>query len=86
MASASTSATLAPKYVDRAAARREVFNQPDHPVPEAKRRKIAVDGPLAPAPPPEQPNRNGIEESNVGAKMLEKMVRYLVLPLCLRLY
>lgn len=30
----------------------------------------------APTPAPlEQPHKNGIEESNVGAKMLEKMVR-----------
>ncbi|KAK4705775.1 hypothetical protein P7C70_g438, partial [Phenoliferia sp. Uapishka_3] len=65
--------TAAPQYVDRAAARRQVHHQPDHPVPEAKRRKLAADGPPPPPPPPEQPNKNGIEESNVGAKMLQKM-------------
>ena len=66
--------TAAPKYVDRAAARRETHGQPDHPVPEAKRRKLVADGPPPPAPPPVQPNKNGLDAFNVGAKMLEKMV------------
>ena len=64
----------APQYVDRAAARRQAFNQPNHPVRESKRAKMNE----VPAPTPaplEQPHKNGIEESNVGAKMLEKMVR-----------
>ncbi|KAI5481851.1 RNA-binding protein [Pseudohyphozyma bogoriensis] len=71
-AAAAAAADSAPKYIDRAAARREAFNQPDHPVPESKKRK-AIEDPAPPPPPPVQPNKNGIEETNVGAKMLEKM-------------
>lgn len=63
--------TDAPKYVDRAAARREAFHQTDKPKNE-KRKKF--EGPPPPAVT-EQPNKDGIEESNVGSKMLEKMVR-----------
>ncbi|KAM0752948.1 hypothetical protein T439DRAFT_378702 [Meredithblackwellia eburnea MCA 4105] len=71
-ASTSGPASATPKYVDRAAARREAFNQPDHPMPDPKRRKVD-NLPPPPPPPPVQPNKNGIEGSNVGAKMLEKM-------------
>lgn len=72
-ATAETS-TSAPQYVDRAAARREAFNQPDHPKHQQKKRKF--EGPAPPAPAPVEPNRASvaIEESNVGSKMLEKMV------------
>ncbi|GAA5937958.1 hypothetical protein JCM1841_005036 [Sporobolomyces salmonicolor] len=73
--SASISATNAsaqqPKYVDRAAARRETYSQPDHPEPPQKRKKF--DAPETPKPAPEAPNKGGLEESNAGLKMLEKM-------------
>ncbi|GJN90911.1 hypothetical protein Rhopal_003925-T1 [Rhodotorula paludigena] len=77
-ASASTepAAPSKPKYVDRAAARREALGQDDsHGLGGAgagKKRKF--DGPekedKAVVVPP---NQNGLEESNAGRKMLEKM-------------
>lgn len=68
-----------PKYVDRAAARREALGQPEHPSQDRKR-KLGADPSLitttmAPSVP-DQVNKSGIDPlSNVGAKMLEKMVR-----------
>lgn len=83
-ASASTepAAPHKPKYVDRAAARREALGQDDSHGPggagAGKKRKF--DGPekeeKAVVVPP---NQNGLEESNAGRKMLEKMVRVAVL-------
>lgn len=67
-----------PKYVDRAAARREQFGQPEHPVREGYKKAVQVERSVV----AEQPNKNGIEESNVGSKMLEKMVS--LMPLFLR--
>ncbi|WWC59936.1 uncharacterized protein I303_102499 [Kwoniella dejecticola CBS 10117] len=73
-----------PKYRDRAAERREAFNQPSIPLPEespswqaeqAKKRKFA-EGPKAPspAPPPPPPGAEpGKDESNVGNQLLAKM-------------
>lgn len=63
-----------PKYFDRAAARRSTYNQADHPEPPTKRKKF--DGPEPPAPIPEAPNKDGLDESNTGMKMLEKMVSF----------
>ncbi|GAA5945160.1 hypothetical protein JCM3775_004875 [Rhodotorula graminis] len=63
-----------PKYVDRAAARRDVHGAIDEgPVagPGGKKRKF--DGPEPPAPAPAAPNKDGLEQSNAGRKMLEKM-------------
>ncbi|GAA5913667.1 uncharacterized protein JCM6883_004044 [Sporobolomyces salmoneus] len=67
----SPSAVEQPKYVDRAAVRRSTYNQSDHPEPPSKRKKF--EAPEAPAPPPEAPNKDGLEETNAGMKMLEKM-------------
>nr|XP_019049931.1 hypothetical protein I302_00351 [Kwoniella bestiolae CBS 10118]OCF28861.1 hypothetical protein I302_00351 [Kwoniella bestiolae CBS 10118] len=73
-----------PKYRDRAAERREAFNQPSVPVPEespswqseqARKRKFA-EGPKppSPAPPPPPPGAEpGKDESNVGNQLLAKM-------------
>jgi len=74
-ASSSSSSTEQPKYVDRAAVRRSTYNQSDHPEPPSKRKKF--DAPEPPAPTPEAPNKDGLEETNTGMKMLEKMVRYI---------
>lgn len=76
----STATSNAPQYVDRAAARREALGQPDHPVHQKKRK---FEGPAPPAQKVEQPNRANveIEESNVGSKMLEKMVSFHCFPL-----
>ncbi|GAA5939364.1 uncharacterized protein JCM15063_004499 [Sporobolomyces koalae] len=68
---ASASNAEQPKYVDRAAARRSTYNQADHPEPPTKRKKF--DAPEPPAPVPEAPNKDGLEETNAGMKMLEKM-------------
>ncbi|WWD08598.1 hypothetical protein V865_006711 [Kwoniella europaea PYCC6329] len=86
---ASSSSTIGegsqqPKYRDRAAERREAFNQPSVPVPEespswqleqAKKRKFA-EGPKppSPVPPPPPPGMEpGKDESNVGNQLLAKM-------------
>ncbi|GAA5874348.1 hypothetical protein JCM16303_005821 [Sporobolomyces ruberrimus] len=71
--STSTSTTPAdqPKYVDRAAVRRSTYNQSDHPEPPTKRKKF--EAPEAPTPVAEAPNKDGLEETNAGMKMLEKM-------------
>ena len=72
-----------PKYVDRAAARREAFNQPHKPKEarwqppwKLQQQQQAASAPPPPPPPPPtvQPNKDGIQESNVGSKLLEKMV------------
>ncbi|MBW0469041.1 hypothetical protein O181_008756 [Austropuccinia psidii MF-1] len=62
------------KYTDRAAARREAYGQPDAPNADKHEAKKARYEP-APAPvlPPAQPDKDGIQETNVGSKMLEKM-------------
>lgn len=66
----------APKYVDRAAARREAFNQPEQPTREGYKKKIVINttGEAKNKAVPVVDARDGIEESNVGSKMLEKMV------------
>ncbi|KAI8452906.1 hypothetical protein BY996DRAFT_4583894, partial [Phakopsora pachyrhizi] len=67
-------APAAPKYTDRAAARREVYGQPDAPDSDKHQAKKARYEP-APLPPqpPAQPDKDGIQSTNVGSKMLEKM-------------
>ncbi|KAK4047161.1 hypothetical protein OIV83_005613 [Microbotryomycetes sp. JL201] len=63
-----------PKYVDRAAQRREALGQSDHPgMTDSKKRKF--DGPAPPSQPSSVPKKTteAIEESNVGSKMLAKM-------------
>ncbi|GAA5896834.1 hypothetical protein JCM8208_007103 [Rhodotorula glutinis] len=63
-----------PKYVDRAAARRDVHGAIDEgPVAGSSGKKRKFDGPEPPAPAPAAPNKDGLEESNAGRKMLEKM-------------
>lgn len=69
---ADAAGSTSPKYVDRAAARREAFAQPEHPVGD-KKRKFEGPPPREPAAPA-RPANQAIEESNVGSKMLEKMV------------
>lgn len=76
VAAAATSTTSTtdskPKYVDRAAARREALGQNDADHGGKGKKKGAI--PVR-EPSPEQPNQDGLEESNAGRKMLEKMVR-----------
>ncbi|GAA5843611.1 hypothetical protein JCM9279_000807 [Rhodotorula babjevae] len=73
-AAAAASAPTKPKYVDRAAARRDVHGAIDEgPVGGAGAKKRKFDGPEPPAPAPAAPNKDGLEESNAGRKMLEKM-------------
>lgn len=67
-------ARLQPWYRDRAAERRIALNQPDKPISESgsfKRVKVDAPPPAAQEPPPVQPNKEGIEASNIGRKMLE---------------
>ncbi len=69
--------TEEPKYRDRAAERREVFNQSIIPLPEdtpatAQKRKYA-DGPAPPLPRPEPGLEPAKDESNVGNQLLAKM-------------
>lgn len=69
--------TEEPKYRDRAAERREVFNQSIIPLPEdtpalGQKRKYA-DGPAPPPPRPEPGLEPGKDESNVGNQLLAKM-------------
>lgn len=47
----------------------------DGPAGGAGAKKRKFDGPEPPAPAPAAPNKDGLEESNAGRKMLEKMVR-----------
>ncbi|GAA5967740.1 hypothetical protein JCM11641_005751 [Rhodosporidiobolus odoratus] len=69
-AAASATAASKPKYVDRAAARREALGESDEPVRGKGKKRF--EAPEAPKPV-EQPNKDGLEESNKGLKMLEKM-------------
>ncbi|BGP16678.1 hypothetical protein JCM10213v2_004680 [Rhodosporidiobolus nylandii] len=70
----SASADSKPKYVDRAAARREALGQSDHPDAKgANGGRKKIEGPEPPAKVGEAPNKDGLEESNAGRKMLEKM-------------
>ncbi|KAM0791595.1 hypothetical protein ACM66B_006038 [Microbotryomycetes sp. NB124-2] len=87
-ASGSTSATSTPaaedktndstpKYVDRAAQRREALGQSDHPASGSDSKKRKFDGPLpvssqGPSSVAKK-TTEAIEESNVGSKMLAKM-------------
>lgn len=74
--SAAPAPAAKPKYVDRAAARRDVHGAIEEgPVGGAGAKKRKFDGPEPPAPAPAAPNKDGLEESNAGRKMLEKMVR-----------
>ena len=81
----STSTDPAPAaYVDRSAKRREAFNQPETPkVSSSSTRSSSKRSLPAPPPPPVviRPNQDGIEASNVGSKMLEKMVSRLLIQL-----
>ncbi|KAA1121129.1 hypothetical protein PGTUg99_016329 [Puccinia graminis f. sp. tritici] len=74
---ATTSATAegsGAKYTDRAAARREAYGQPDAPNADKHEAKKARYEPApAPAVPAAQPDKEGIQATNVGSKMLEKM-------------
>lgn len=67
-------AAATPKYTDRAAARREAYGQPDAPDADKHEAKKARYEP-APQPilAPAQPDKDGIQATNVGSKMLEKM-------------
>ncbi|BGP25076.1 hypothetical protein JCM10295v2_003996 [Rhodotorula toruloides] len=73
-ASASTSSNSfsKPKYVDRAAARREALGASDG-TEHGQGKKRKFDGPEPSKPLPPGPNKDGLEESNAGRKMLEKM-------------
>ncbi|POY75100.1 hypothetical protein BMF94_1730 [Rhodotorula taiwanensis] len=63
-----------PKYIDRAAARRVALGRSDEPQPGQNNKKRKLEGPEPPKPTPAAPNKDGLEESNAGRKMLEKMV------------
>ncbi|GAA5999860.1 hypothetical protein JCM10207_005943 [Rhodosporidiobolus poonsookiae] len=71
-ASTSSAADTKPKYVDRAAARREALGQSEHPETGNGKGKKKFEAPER-AKLPEQPNKDGLDESNAGRKMLEKM-------------
>lgn len=73
-AAASSSSSSKPKYVDRAAARREALG-PSDGLEHGQGKKRKFDGPEPPKPLPPGPNKDGLEEGNAGRKMLEKMVR-----------
>ena len=64
-----------PHYRDRAAERRIALGQPEMPLPDSRfnpnKRPRYEAGPPPPPPPPVQPNRDGIEDSNVGHRMLQ---------------
>lgn len=71
-----------PKYRDRAAERREVFNQPEKPhyldrvalsIPQGPPKRKFVEGPKEPSPPPEPGLAPGMDESNKGNALLAKM-------------
>ena len=64
-----------PKYVDRAAARRVALGKSEEPQPGQNQKKRKFEAPEPPKPTPAAPNKDGLEESNAGRKMLEKMVR-----------
>jgi RNA-binding protein 5/10 len=71
-----------PKYRDRAAERREVFNQPEKPhymdrvalsIPSGPPKRKFAEGPKEPSPPPEPGLAPGVDESNKGNTLLTKM-------------
>jgi RNA-binding protein 5/10 len=71
-----------PRYRDRAAERREVFNQPEKPsymdrvalsIPTGPPKRKFVEGPKEPSPPPEPGLAPGQDESNKGNALLAKM-------------
>jgi RNA-binding protein 5/10 len=75
---------LAPisKYRDRAAERREVFNQPEKPsymdrvslsIPTHPPKRKFAEGPKEPSPPPEPGLAPGQDEANKGNALLAKM-------------
>lgn len=68
--SRSSHAAATSMYRDRALERRETFNQPDYPVPPAKRQKTLL--PPPPAPVVSAPEK-AIEEDNIGSKLLAGM-------------
>ncbi|PLW17265.1 hypothetical protein PCANC_11638 [Puccinia coronata f. sp. avenae] len=73
-ATATATAEKSVKYTDRAAARREAYGQPDAPNADKHEAKKARYEPAPPpALPPAQPDKDGIQATNVGSKMLEKM-------------
>ncbi|KAG0149793.1 hypothetical protein CROQUDRAFT_653065 [Cronartium quercuum f. sp. fusiforme G11] len=62
------------KYTDRAAARREIYGQPDIPQQhDTNNKKARYEPPPLPIQSPIQPDKDGIQSSNVGSKMLAKM-------------
>lgn len=64
----------AQQYRDRAAERRQILGQPDHPMPEGDGRhqkKARYEAGPAPPAPIIQPNNAGITEDNVGHKLLQ---------------
>lgn len=68
------SGSTKPKYVDRAAARRVALGVSDELQHGQNTKKRKLEGPEPPKPEPVAPNKDGLEESNAGRKMLEKMV------------
>jgi RNA-binding protein 5/10 len=82
---AKSTATLGedtPKYRDRAAERREVFNQPEKPsyldrvalsIPSGPPKRKFAEGPKEPSPPPEPGLAPGMDEGNKGNTLLTKM-------------
>ena len=79
---AKSSTVEEPKYRDRAAERREVFNQPEKPhyldrvalsIPQGPPKRKFVEGPKEPSPPPEPGLAPGMDESNKGNALLAKM-------------
>lgn len=75
-----TDSSSKPKYVDRAAARRIALGKSDEPPQKGQnQKKRKFEGPEPPKPTPAAPNKDGLEESNAGRKLLEKMVRAPVL-------
>lgn len=70
------------KYRDRAAERREVFNQPEKPsymarvalaIPQGPPKRKFAEAPKAPSPPPEPGLAPGEDEGNKGNALLTKM-------------
>lgn len=65
-------AKLQPAYRDRAAERRVALNQPDRPVSDKPSfKRVKAEALPATDSPPVQPNKDGIEEGNIGRKLLE---------------
>ncbi|KAG0662138.1 hypothetical protein C6P46_003531 [Rhodotorula mucilaginosa] len=67
------SSSTKPKYVDRAAARRVALGKSEELQPGQNQKKRKFEAPEPPKPTPAAPNKDGLEESNAGRKMLEKM-------------